>query len=223
MNIKISLPTNTPPAVFLVDDDLMLRDALSSYLSLEGQSVKCFGSACEFLAFYDGRQPGCLVTDMRMPDMSGLELQQELGAMGLKIPIIFITGYADVNMCIQAFEAGAAGFLQKPFDCAQLLELTREAITRDLKRYTIEREIAMIKHRFARLTPRERDVMLHVAKGESSKVIAKQLGVSPRTVEVHRASIYEKVRSRSVVELAHMVSVCGLVRQPTGEYLSAVI
>jgi FixJ family two-component response regulator len=194
-----------------VDDDSVLREALCSLFLLYKFQVYCYASAVDFLDSYDGQQAGCLVADIKMPVMNGLELQAEMISRGIKLPIIFITGAADVEMCIQAYESGAAGFIQKPFECQQLLSLVFESTEQDLKRHTTEIEISDIKDRFARLTPRERDVMMHVAKGESSKVIAAQLGMSPRTVEVHRARIYEKVRSKSVVDLVYMAAACGYV------------
>ena len=198
-----------------MDDDLVLREALCSLFLLHEFQINCYASAVDFLDSYDGHQPGCLVADIKMPVMNGLELQAEMIARGIKLPIIFITGVADVEMCIQAYESGAAGFIQKPFECQQLLSLVHEATEQDIKRYTNEIEISDIKDRFARLTPRELDVMLHVAKGESSKVIAAQLGMSPRTVEVHRSRIYEKVRPKSVVDLVYMAAACGYV-EPLG-------
>jgi FixJ family two-component response regulator len=198
-----------------VDDDLVLREALSSLFILHEYQIQSYASAIDFLDTYDGQKPGCLVADIKMPVMNGLELQAEMIAKGIKLPIIFITGAADVEMCIQAYESGAAGFIQKPFECQQLLSLVQEAAEQDLKRFTTEIEISDIKERFARLTPRERDVMLHVAKGESSKVIAAQLGMSPRTVEVHRSRIYEKIRPKSVVDLVYMAAACGYI-EPLG-------
>jgi FixJ family two-component response regulator len=198
-----------------VDDDTVLREALSTLFTLHDLQVKSFASAIDFLAAYDDQRPGCVVSDIMLPVMTGLELQDEMISRDIKLPIIFITGIADVEMCVKAFGAGASGFIQKPFECPQLLSLIFEAIKEDVKRFTTELELADIKDRFDRLTPREFDVMVHVAKGESSKVIAAQLGMSPRTVEVHRSRIYEKVRPRSLVDLVYMAAACGYV-EPFG-------
>jgi len=195
-------PTALPePTVFIVDDDKAMRDALEWLIQSVQRTVRSFESAEEFLAHYDPNAPGCLLLDIRMPGMSGLRLQEELALRGSSLPIIMLTGYAEVQTAVRALKRGAIDFLNKPFSDALLLDRVTEAIEIDRQRREADRHRAEIAARFDSLTPREREVMRMVIEGKANKVIASDLGVSPRTVEVHRASVMRKMEVDSVADL----------------------
>ncbi|HHB12771.1 MAG TPA: response regulator transcription factor [Chromatiales bacterium] len=198
------------PVVHVVDDDPGVRRALSLLLESNGLDVHGHDSAEAFLASYDPARPGCLVLDVRMPTMSGLELQHELKRREITIPIIFLTGHGDVPMAAQAFRAGAVDFLEKPFEAEQLLARIDDAVKRDLR----NREKAIQKRQaracYERLTPREREVMALVVEGKSNKEIARLLDVSHRTIDVHRARVMEKMRVRTLPQLVDKAVLCGL-------------
>ena len=188
-------------AVFVVDDDAAVRQGLRFMLRAAGYSVEAFPSAHSFLADYDPRRGGCLLLDVRMPQMTGLELQQQLNVRGWRIPVIFITGHGTVSLAIAAMKAGAFDFIEKPLREDALLE----SIERALHWNDEERlERASLQIRAASLTPREREVFDLVAAGEPNKVIARRLGISFRTVELHRAHIIEKLQARSLSDLIRM-------------------
>ena len=200
----------TAPTVFLVDDDPAIRDALSLFLEAEGLRCEAFDSAGSFLDRCDPQRPGCLVLDVRMPGMSGLDLQAALVDRAIRLPIIFLSGHGDVPMSVRAMRAGAVDFMEKPCDETALLERIREAIERDrLHREALARQ-ENARRRVAQLTPREREVMLAVVAGRSNKQIAKDLQLSHRTVEVHRARLMEKTRVRSLTELIELAVSAGL-------------
>lgn len=186
----------------MVDDDTAVRDSLRLFLASAGHRVETFSSADEFLGCYDPQAPGCLVLDIRMTGISGLELQEALTERGSSLPIIFITGHGEVDMAVRALKGGALDFLQKPFSNQDLLERVREALDWDQKVRAARRERDRILERMERLTPRETEVMNLVVEGDSNKVIADRLGISERTVEIHRARVMEKMESSS---LAHLV------------------
>lgn len=190
--------------VFVIDDDEAVRDALSVHLDLAGLLVRTFASAKDFLASITPDQSGCAVIDIRMPDVDGLELQQEMIRRGLTLPVIIITGHGDVPAAVTAFRAGAVDFLQKPFDEDQLIERVREAIDRDRRNRRLFLEVAEVRQRYDQLSPREREVMDLVAQGHSNKVVAIRLDIGVRTVETHRAKVLEKMGVRSASELARM-------------------
>lgn len=192
------------PTVFVIDDDEAVRDALSVHLDLAGLRVRAFSSAHDFLASIHHDQPGCAILDIRMPEMDGLALQQEMIRRGITLPVIIITGHGDVPAAVAAFRAGAVDFLQKPFDEDQLIDRVREAIDRDERDRRHVLEVAEIRHRYEQLTPREREVMDLVAEGHSNKVVALRLDIGVRTVETHRAKVLEKMGVRSASELARM-------------------
>jgi len=190
--------------VFIVDDDEAMRDALDTLIRSVGMKTVLHASADEFLASYDPEQPGCLVLDVRMPGMSGLELQDRLVEEGVDLPVIIITGHGDVPMAVRAMRAGALDFLEKPFREQDLLHRIHQAIERDAK---IRRERAAkadIVARLASLTSREREVMERVVAGKHNKAIASELGVSHKTVEFHRVKIMEKMKADSVAALVRM-------------------
>lgn len=196
--------TSIEPIAYIIDDDAAVRDALSVHLSMAGIAVKSFGSATDFLESLNPDQPGCAVVDIRMPEMSGLELQQEMIRRGLILPVIVITGHGDVPAAVTAFRAGAVDFLQKPFDEDLLIARIREAFVRDIQQRQSVSQLAEIRQRIATLSPRELQVMELVADGHSNKVVAMQLGIGVRTVETHRARVMEKTGAQSVSELARL-------------------
>jgi len=191
--------------VFVVDDDTAVRQGLRFMLRTAGYGVEAFPSAHAFLENYDPRQGGgCLLLDVRMPQMTGLELQQQLNVRGWRIPVIFITGHGTVPLAIAAMKAGAFDFIEKPLREAALLESIERAQHWNDKAYEERLERAALESRAALLTPRERDVFELIATGEPNKVIARHLGISFRTVELHRAHIIEKMKARSLSDLIRM-------------------
>jgi len=197
------------PVVHVVDDEPDVRDALSLFLESSGYTVRCHESAQDFLNDYRPEDPGCLILDLRMPGMDGLALQQELARRQIEIPVIFLSAHGDVPMASRAFKAGAVDFLEKPFNDEVLLSRVREALERD--RRSRDRMVweAAIRERFSRLTPREQEVMARVVQGMSNKEIARALGVSHRTIDVHRARVMEKMGARTLPELVTMGVLCG--------------
>jgi two-component system, LuxR family, response regulator FixJ len=193
------------PLVMVVDDDSGIRNAMRALLKSVGLESAQYPSAQEFLAAYQPSQPGCLVLDIRMPGMSGLELQQQLNLRGAVIPVIFMTGHGDIPMAVEAMQHGAFDFLQKPFRDQDLLDRIQRAIVRDGELRQSLGEHARIKTHLETLTPREREVLELMTQGKQNKVIAQDLGVSPRTVEIHRARVMEKMNAQSVAELVRMM------------------
>jgi FixJ family two-component response regulator len=197
------------PLIYLVDDDEPVRDSLGLLFKSIGLKHEAYGSALDFLEGYDPARHSCLVADIRMPGLSGLELQQRLNERRSEIPIIFITGHGDVPMAVTAMKSGAADFIQKPFRDQDLIDRINKALARDLERRKGRAEQDEIRGRIALLTPREKEVMERVVSGQANKVIAMDLGVSQRTVELHRARVMRKLKMRSVAELVHAVDRIG--------------
>jgi FixJ family two-component response regulator len=193
------------PVVFVVDDDEAVRSSLRLLLKSVGLVPNALGSAREFLDKYDPAQPGCLVLDVRMPEMSGLELQEQLNRMGAVIPVIFITGHGDVPMAVEAMQAGAFDFLQKPFRDQDLIDRIQRALDKDRGNRALLKERSVIRAHLDSLTPREREVLTMVTSGKPNKVMASDLGVSQRTVEIHRARVMEKMGASSLAQLVRMV------------------
>jgi len=191
-------------SVFVVDDDTAVRQGLRFMLRAAGYSVEAFPSARSFLEDYDPRRGGCLLLDVQMPQMTGLELQQRLNVRGWRIPVIFITGHGTVPLAISAMKAGAFDFIEKPLREDTLLESIERALHWNDRAYEERLERATLEVRAASLTPREREVFELVARGEPNKVIARNLGISFRTVELHRAHIIEKLQARSLSDLIRM-------------------
>lgn len=187
--------------VFVVDDDEGIRDGLRVLLATIKQPCETFASAAEFLASYDPQQAGCLLLDIRMPQMSGLELQQELNKRGSNLPIIFITGHGDIPMAVEAMRNGALDFVRKPFREHDLLDRINEALNLELtkRKWNIEHDELLA--RLSSLSEREKAVFERVADGEMNKVIGFDLGISERTVEVHRANVMKKLNVRTLAEL----------------------
>jgi two-component system response regulator FixJ len=196
--------TSNQPVVYIVDDDDGMRRALTVLMGTIGYHAIPFARPREFLEKYDPAQPGCLVLDVRMPEMSGLEVQQHLNRTGSMLPVILITGHGDIPMAVQAMKDGAYDFLQKPFRDQDLIDRINGALKQDAEnRATLEKH-ADLKRRYESLTPREREVMALVVDGKANKVIAIDLGLSERTVEIHRANVMEKMGARSVAHLVKM-------------------
>lgn len=191
--------------VFVVDDDLQVRKSLQLLMWSIPLNVKVYASAQEFLADYDPQQMGCLVLDIRMPGMSGLELQKKLTARHIDIPIIMITAHGEVATAVQALKAGALDFVQKPYSPQILLDRVQQAIKQDIHRREAEREHACIAVRLASLTPREKQVLKLLVGGQTTKEIAVNLQVSPKTVDFHRWHVLEKMEANSLVELGRLV------------------
>jgi two-component system, LuxR family, response regulator FixJ len=194
-----------PPTVFVVDEDEAVRDSLRFLLKSVGLPTQTLASVTEFLQNYQPSQPGCLLLDVRMPAMSGLELQQRLNLLGATIPVIFITGHGDIPMAVEAMRHGALDFLQKPFRDHDLIERIQKALTKDAKTRAALKQHERIRRRLDSLTPREREVLALMAKGMPNKVMAAELGVSQRTVEIHRARVMEKSGASSLAQLVRMV------------------
>lgn len=192
------------PTVFLVDDDAAVRDSLSLLLSLKRLRTQVFAGAEQFLATYTPDMCGCLLTDLRMPGMSGLELQIELRARGIQLPIVVLTAHGDVATARTALKNGAVDFLEKPVDDAVLVDVLQNAISIDARSRAAasaqQRKLSILE----RLTPREREVFDLLANGLQNRDIARQLGISPRTVEVYKARVMEKLQCRSAADLVKL-------------------
>lgn len=193
--------------VFVVDDDPAVRDSLEWLLSSVDMTVQTFASAQEFMDSYDPKQLGCVLVDVRMPGMSGLELQEELAALGTNLPVIVITGHSDVQMAVRAMKSGAFDFIEKPFNDQALLDLVQKAIDENKATVQMRSKRDEIQERFDLLSPRERQVLEQIVAGEPNKRIAFNLGLSEKTVEAHRAKVMEKTRAGSLAELIKMATV----------------
>ena len=196
---------NREPTVFVVDDDAGVLDAMRILLRSIGLRAETYQSADDFLEDYDHEVPGCLVLDVRMPGMSGMELQEKLAEMGSSTPIIFVTAHGDVPMAVEAVKGGAIDFVQKPFRDQELLDKIQHAIELDANSRAERESREEIAARIAALTPRERQVMDLVVAGRLNKLIARDLGISQRTVEIHRARVMQKMQVSSVPQLVQFV------------------
>jgi FixJ family two-component response regulator len=193
------------PAVFVIDDDEAVRDALYEIFVGEGLAVCPFASAEDFLAAGGDQAVGCLVLDIHMPGLTGLELQAELRRRGMTIPAVVITGQGDVSKAVTALKGGAVDFIEKPFNVGALVMAVREALDREACHRRAAAESRLVETRLNQLSPREREVMDRVVAGDANKVIAAKLGISSRTVENHRARVMEKMACDSVSSLIHLV------------------
>jgi two-component system response regulator FixJ len=191
--------------VFVVDDDSGVRASIRMLLKSVGIPATPMASAQEFLAAFDPTQPGCLVLDIRMPGMSGLELQQQLNLRGAILPVLFITGHGDVPMAVEAMQQGAFDFLQKPFRDQDLIDRVQKALARDLANRAALQRHDQIRDRLASLSAREKQVLELLTKGKPNKIMAAELGISQRTVEIHRAHVMEKLGADSIAQLVRMV------------------
>jgi len=201
------------PIVFVVDDDLSVRRSTERLLRTAGLKVQTFTSAREFLKNPPPEGPACLVLDVRMPGLSGIELQRELTQCGIQIPIIFITAHGDIPMTVRAMKAGAVEFLTKPFRSRGLLDAVRAAIERDRSAHKERSETEELRQRYEQLTPREREVMPLVAAGLLNKQVAGELATTERTIKFHRAHIMQKMGAESLADLVRMVEKLGVSSQ----------
>lgn len=196
--------------VAVVDDDASVCRSLRRLLMSAGYDVLTYASAAEFLDAYPQGRGSCVVLDVRLPGISGLELQQEMAARGLRLPIVFITGHGDIPMSVRAMKAGAVDFLTKPFDADQLLESVAQAVRRDAESRSEQAERDAIAESLATLTPREREVLERVVTGMLNKEVAHDLGVAEKTVKVHRARVMQKMGVESLAELVHLAEKAGI-------------
>jgi len=205
-----SVGSTDQPIVFVVDDDASMRQALARLLQSVQLRVEVFASPQEFLQSERPNVPSCLVLDVRLPGLSGLDFQAELAKADVRIPIVFITGHGDIPMSVRAMKAGAVDFLAKPFRDQDLLDAVTAAIQRDQKRREHENAMTDLRAHFSSLTPREREIMALVASGLMSKQIAAEVGLSEITVKVHRSHLMKKMGARSVADLVRMAEALGV-------------
>jgi two-component system response regulator FixJ len=206
----ISSPTKTGggattmPLVRVVEDDTLIQGQFARLDGASGFAVSTFGTAGEFLRDFDDQRPGCLVIDLVLPDMSGIELLKELARRDCKLPVVFMSGMAKVSEAVKAIQLGSIDFLEKPFEMAQMVDAVQKAISLDRQRREAGNGREEILRRFATLTPRETEVMEQIVLGAANKEVAARLGLSPKTVEVHRANVMRKTRANSLAELVRM-------------------
>jgi RNA polymerase sigma factor (sigma-70 family) len=193
------------PTVFIVDDDASVRDALKRLIRSVGLRVELFSSAADFLQWPRADAPSCLVLDVRLPGISGLDFQRQLAGANVLLPVIFITAHGDIPMSVRAMRAGAIDFLTKPFRDQDLLDSIHIALERDRTRLDREAQIAVLRRRLDSLTPREREVVTMVVSGMPNKMIAAQIGAAENTVKVHRSRAMEKMQANSLAELVKMI------------------
>jgi two-component system response regulator FixJ len=193
------------PTVFIVDDDEAVRASLRLLLKSVGIAAQAYGSAQEFLAGYDPGRPGCLVLDIRMPGMSGMELQQHLNMRGAIVPVLFISGHGDVPMAVEAMKNGAFDFLQKPFRDQELIDRVQRALAKDGENRVSLSQHSKLRNRLDSLTSREREVLDLMVQGKPNKIMAADLGISQRTVEIHRARVMEKLGVSSLAQAVRMM------------------
>jgi FixJ family two-component response regulator len=202
---------NATSTVLVIDDDFDLRNSLGRLLRSVGLNAKLFASVSDFIKSEPPEGPSCLVLDVRLPGQSGIEFQRELAAAGRELPIIFITGHGDIPMSVQAMKGGAIEFLTKPVRDQELLDAIQLGLTRDRVRRENESTLTDLRRRFATLSPREREIMLQVARGRLSKQIAGDIGIAETTVKVHRSRAMRKMNARSLPEFGQMVAKLNLV------------
>ena len=193
------------PTVFIVDDDAGVRDSVVALIESHGFATEVFASGTAFLQAMAAGRRGCVLLDMRLPDMTGLTVQMKLRDLGINLPVVMITAFADVPLAVAAMRAGAADFLEKPYADDVLIAAVRMALARAEAVASVDAQMARITARLAQLTPREREVLDRLLAGRQNKQIAHDLGISPRTVEIHRARVMEKMQAGSLSELVRVV------------------
>ncbi len=198
------------PTINIIDDDRLARESLKWLAESAHLSVREFECGHDFLDHFDHREPGCVVLDVRMPDINGMELYARLKETGATIPVIIVTGHADVAMAVRAMKAGAYDFVEKPYNDALMLERLQSALAYDLDRRKNQVKVDAVRFRINRLTPREHEVMNFVLSAKQNKVIASELGISIKTVELHRANLMAKMNATSPTELVRLALVAGL-------------
>lgn len=203
-----AMTSGTQAVTYVIDDDKAVRESLRWLIESVGLPVETYHSAREFLMSFKDTRPGCIVLDVRMPEMSGLELQEHLAARDVKLPIIVITGHGDVPMAVRALKGGAIDFIEKPFNDQALLDRIQHALQDNIEDRSKWAALDHARKGLAQLTKREHEVLERVIKGESSKRIAAELGLSTKTVEAHRAKIMQKLRVKSVAELVRVAVAC---------------
>ena len=196
--------SDSEPTVFVVDDDEPVRDAIGLLLDTVDLPHECYDSATTFLEAYSTPRTGCLVLDIRMPGMSGLELQDHLITENDPLPIIFITGHGDIPMAVEAMKKGALDFIRKPFRDQELLDRVQEALSHDAENREHHADLEAVRSRAGNLTPREREVFERVAEGQANKVVAIELEISERTVEIHRSQVMQKMEAKNLADLVKM-------------------
>ena len=211
---QLSADAESLPTVFVVDDDPAVRESLRWLLEPTGLAVETFADARQFLADYDPSKPGCLILDIRLPDVDGMQVQQILAERGIALPIIIVTAYAEVATAVRALKAGAVDFIEKPFNGQELLEHVRQAIKLDRERRRTALQRAEAAELLAGLTPREQQVLALMLDGKNTKTIAAELGLSSKTIDVHRAHIMLKMRVDSMIELSRLGTLLDLNPQP---------
>lgn len=193
-----------PPIVSVVDDEPTIQQLFVKLCRLEGLAVRTWTKGADFLTDFDASQPGCLVLDLNLPDMTGLQVLEQLAKRGCQIPVVFMSGLANVSQAVAALKLGSLDFVEKPFAIDDMLAAIRRAIESDRQRREAEQQQLHLRERFAALTPRETEVMDLVVQGHANKTVAATLGVSPKTVEVHRANVMRKTGASSLAELVRM-------------------
>jgi FixJ family two-component response regulator len=206
------LQTNDKAVVHVVDDDASMRGALESLFETVGLGTQTYATARDFLAASLVDRPGCIVIDVRLPDMNGLEFQAQLTQMGVRLPVVIVTGHGDIPMSVRAMKRGAVDFLPKPFHDQDMLDAVLAAIERDRQQRTVDGDVSQVQQRFATLSPREQQVMLLVTAGKMNKQIAGDLGISEITVKIHRGAGMRKMGARTLADLVRMAEVVKLKR-----------
>ena len=203
----------TEPTVFVIDDDNSLREALGRLIRSAGLQVKLFASTADFLVHDVPDAPCCLVLDVKLPGLSGLDFQDELAGANIQIPIVFMTGHGDIPMSVRAMKAGAIEFLTKPVRDQDLLDAIQVGLERDRKRHEGEKSVSALRAKFDTLTPREQEVMASVTAGLLNKQVAARLGIAEHTVKIHRGNVTRKMGVRSVADLVRMADILGIRRE----------
>jgi FixJ family two-component response regulator len=203
----MAIQASERPIVHVVDDDASMRGALASLFDSVGLATKTYAAAGEFLATSLLDNPGCIVIDIRLPDMNGLDFQAQLTRTGVRLPVVMMTGYGDIPMSVRAMKRGAVDFLSKPFHDQDMLDAVMAAIERDRQRRTVDGDVSQLQQRFATLSPREQQVMLLVTAGKMNKQVAGDLGISEITVKIHRGAAMRKMSARTLADLVRMAEV----------------